>query len=304
MPTDIVEKILRLKRDRNAVILAHTYQPGEVQDIADFVGDSYGLSVKAAETPAEVIVFCGVMFMAETAAILNPAKEVIIPDPRAGCPMADMITAADLAALKQQYPEYAVLCYVNSPAEVKALSDICVTSSNALAIARQVPAETGILFVPDKHLGSWVQEQTERVMVMWEGFCPTHVRITPAMLARARSEHPHATILIHPEAPRESRVLADQVLSTGGMCAFAAHSDATEFIIGTEIGVLHTLRKRNPQKRFSCVDESITCPNMRRGSLDKVEKALAGEGGMRVTVPQDIADRARGSLEKMLAMSG
>ncbi len=292
-----------MKREQSAVILAHTYQPGEVQDIADYVGDSYGLSVQATETDAEVIVFCGVMFMAETAAILNAAKKVIIADPTAGCPMADMITAGDLRELKAKYPDYAVLCYVNSTAEVKALSDICVTSSNALAIVQQIPRETGILFVPDMHLGSWVQEKTGHTMVMWEGFCPTHVRIRPEMIHRAREKHPKAVALIHPEAPKACRDLCDEVLSTGGMCRYAQTSNASEFIIGTEIGVLHTLRTQNPGKHFYIVDESITCPNMRRGCREGVVKALEGGGGKVVTVPDEIAVKARRALEKMLEMS-
>jgi quinolinate synthase len=300
---DIAERVRRLKREKNAVILAHTYQPAEVQDIADFVGDSYGLSVQATETEADTIIFCGVMFMAETAAILNPRKKVIIPDPTAGCPMADMISAEQLRELKAQYPSYVVLCYVNSTAEVKALSDICCTSSNALRIVTQIPDNTGIVFVPDKHLGSWVQEKTGHTMVMWNGFCPTHVRIEPDMLVRAKKQHPSALVLIHPEAPKECRDLADEVLSTGGMCDLVRKSLAAEFIIGTEIGILHTLRKRNPEKRFYVVDESVTCPNMRRGSADLALQALEGTAGLRVTVRDEIAGRARSSLERMLEMS-
>jgi quinolinate synthase len=300
---DIPETIKRLKREHDAVILAHTYQPGEVQDIADFVGDSYGLSVEATKTGAKTIIFCGVMFMAETAAILNPRKTVIIPEPMAGCPMADMICGDDLREMKARYPGHLVICYVNSTAEVKALSDICCTSSNALKIVQQIPAASGIIFVPDKHLGSWVAEKSGRDMVLWEGFCPTHAHMTTSMIAAAKQEHPHARILMHPEAPEECRKLADEILSTGGMCDFVHGSSESEFIIATETGILHTLRRRNPGKRFFIVDPSITCPNMRRGSLKKTLAALDGTGGLQVRVPPDIASKARLSLENMLRMS-
>jgi quinolinate synthase len=299
-----MQKIDDLKARNNAVILAHTYQPAEVQDIADYVGDSYGLSVKATETDADVIVFCGVMFMAETAAILNPDKKVIIPEPEAGCPMAEMIDARELAELKARHPEHIVICYVNSTAEVKALSDICCTSSNALKIVRQIPESQGIIFVPDKHLGSWIEEQTGRSMILWDGFCTTHVRITPQMLQEQKQAHPDAPLLIHPEAPREARDRADAVLSTGGMVTYVEESDAREFIIATEIGIIHTLRKKAPEKRFySLPPEEIICPNMKKGSVEATIRALEGTGGARVTVPESIARQAKTSLEKMLEMS-
>lgn len=299
-----VSEIAQLKSSNNAVILAHTYQPGEVQDVADFVGDSYNLSVEATSVAADTIIFCGVRFMAETAAILNPAKKVVLAEPDAGCPMADMITAADLAALKKNHPHHCVLCYVNSPADVKALSDICVTSSNAVAIARQLPSRQEIIFVPDKYLGDFVAEKTGRTLILWNGFCPTHARITSDMVRRARETHPGAIILIHPEAPRESRHLADQVLSTGGMCAFAKNSEHKDFIIATEIGILHTLQKQNPAKKFYPVSDTITCPNMRKGSLASIKNALKGTGGEIIKVPQGIAVTAERALRKMLEMSG
>lgn len=298
------QHIEALKKERNAVILAHTYQPGEVQDIADFVGDSYGLSVEATRVNAEVIVFCGVMFMAETAAILNPQKKVIIPEPTAGCPMADMITGEDLRELKKEHPDHLVMCYVNSTAEVKALSDICCTSSNAVTIARQIPAERKIVFVPDKYLGSYVQEQTGLDMVLWNGFCPTHARITADMITEARKQHPDAPVMIHPEATPECRGLSDQVLSTGGMCRFVAEDHHEEYIVATEIGIVHTLKQRNPGKRFYPVNKAVTCPNMRKGSVDTVVKALEGNAGEHVVVPEEIARRAKSSLTKMLEMSG
>ncbi len=297
------DTIRALAREKNAVILAHTYQPADVQDIADYVGDSYGLSIEASRTTADVIIFCGVMFMAETAAILNPKKRVIVPEPGAGCPMADMITAADLSQLKARYPDHVVICYVNSTADIKALSDICCTSSNALRIVQKIPPEQGIVFVPDKHLGGWVQEKTGRQMVLWDGFCPTHVRITPDLIFAARAAHPGATVLIHPEAPKASRDLADHVFSTGGMCDFVKKDNGTEYLIATETGIIHTLEKRNPGKRFYAVTELALCPNMKKTSLALVAGALDGTVGQIVTVPLEIADKARKSLVRMIEMS-
>ena len=300
---DIHEEISQLKKERNAVILAHTYQPGSVQDIADFVGDSYGLSVEATRTEASMIVFCGVRFMAETAAILNTSRPVVLPESLAGCPMAEMITAQELIELKKKHPHHLVMCYVNSTAEIKALSDVCCTSSNALTIAQKLPADREIIFVPDRHLGSWVQEKTGREMVLWDGFCPTHLRITTDMIVSARSEHPDAEVLIHPEAPHECRELADAVLSTGGMCSYVAKSDVSEFIIATEIGLLHTLKKNNPTKQFFALSDAVICPNMKRGTLLSVKYALMGVGGETVKVDKNIAASALKSLEKMLELS-
>jgi quinolinate synthase len=243
------------------------------------------------------------MFMAETAAILNPDKTVVIPEPSAGCPMADMITAGDLAALKEQHPGCTVICYVNSTAEVKALSDICCTSSNALSIVNKLPPDTGIIFVPDMHLGSWVAEKSGRKMVLWQGFCPTHARMTREMILSAKTGWPGCPVLIHPEAPKECRDLADEVLSTGGMCAYVRKSKAGGFIIATESGILHTLKKQGPDKRFHLVDSSIVCPNMKKCSVKKVLSALDGSGGMTVKVDPGVAANARKSLEKMLEMS-
>jgi quinolinate synthase len=302
MPS-ILDSIQALKEQKNAVVLAHTYQPAEVQDIADYVGDSYGLSVEATRVKADRIIFCGVMFMAETAAILNPLKTVIIPEPKAGCPMAEMITPQELVAVKKQYPDHLVICYVNSTADIKALSDICCTSSNALKIVRQIPKEQGIIFVPDKHLGGYVREKSGHEMVLWDGFCPTHVRITPDMIAMARKAHPGAAVLIHPEAPKASRDGADHVFSTGGMCDFVKKDSGREYIIATETGIIHTLEKQNPGKRFYPVSDLALCPNMKKMTLEKVLAALDGSGGAVVSVPQDIADKARKSLTRMLEMS-
>jgi quinolinate synthase len=299
----IIDKIKSLAHKQNAVILAHTYQAPEVQDVADFVGDSYGLSVEAARTKADVIVFCGVLFMAETAAILNPTRRVIIPEPSAGCPMADMITVEELLALKKSHPQHLVVCYVNSTADIKAISDVCCTSSNAVKIVGQLPPERGVIFVPDKHLGGWVQEQTGRRMVLWDGFCPTHVRIQPETVAAARALRPGATVLIHPEAPKASRDLADYVFSTGGMCDFVKKDVRTEYIIATETGIIHTLLKQNPAKRFFPVSKDALCPNMKKTTLELVEASLEGSGGMTVKLPELTAELARKSLVRMLEMS-
>jgi len=299
----ITDRIQALKKEKNAVVLAHTYQSGDIQDIADFVGDSYGLSVEATKVKADVIIFCGVMFMAETAAILNPAKKVIIPEPKAGCPMAEMINPDDLVSIKQKYPDHIVICYVNSTAEIKALSDICCTSSNALKIVNQIPKDKGIIFVPDKHLGSWIEQQSGRTMVLWDGFCPTHVRITPHMILAAKEQHPHAAVLIHPEAPKASRNVADKVFSTGGMCDFVKADQGKEYIIATETGIIHTLQKQNPGKKFFAATDLALCPNMKKTTLEKVLGALDGTGGHLVFVEPAIAEKARKSLIRMLEMS-
>lgn len=301
---ELLEKIIRLKKEKNAIVLAHTYQPAEVQDAADFVGDSYGLSVKATDVAdSDIIVFCGVQFMAETAKILSPNKKVIMPDADAGCPMADMITPDELIKFKAKYPDYVVMCYVNSTARIKALSDICCTSSNALKIAQQIPDDKGILFVPDKHLGSWVQEKTGHKMVLWDGFCPTHVLITPDMIAKAKITHPEAKVLIHPEAAKACRDIANAVLSTGGMCDFVKEDNSMEYIIATEIGIVHTLKTRTPKKTYFPISNKVTCPNMKKGSLKSLYKALEGTGGSEVVVSKDVATKAIGSIKRMLEMS-
>ena len=297
------DEIDALKKERDAVILAHTYQPSELQDCADYVGDSYGLSVMARKAEASIIIFCGVRFMAETAAILNPARRVILPEPKAGCPMADMISPEELKELKAQYPDHLVMCYVNSTAEIKALSDVCCTSANAEQIARRLPESRGIIFVPDQHLGSWVRERTGREMVLWNGFCPTHLRITPDLLHAALNAHPKAELLIHPEATHECRKLANAVLSTGGMCDYAAASSCMEFIVATENGLLHTLRKQNPGKSFFPVSDTVICPNMKRGSLASLRNALMGTGGEHIVVEEETAIKALCSIEKMLHLS-
>jgi quinolinate synthase len=295
---EIAEKISALKKRRNAVILAHNYQLGEVQDIADFVGDSLDLSQRAAETDAGVIVFCGVRFMAETASILCPEKVVLLPDVNAGCLMADMITAEQLQAKKKEHPQAVVVCYVNSPAEVKAESDICCTSANAVKVVESLDARA-ILFVPDQYLGHYVSTRTGKKMILWPGFCPTHVRIKPERIKELKREYPQAKVVVHPECMPEVIALADEALSTGGMCRYAQRDEIREMIVGTEMGIIHRLKKENPGKRFIPVSEQAICPDMKLITLEKVLRSLE-EMSPEVKVPEGIRLRAKAAVDKML----
>jgi quinolinate synthase len=297
---DIRERIIKLKKERNAVILAHNYQLPEVQDIADFVGDSLGLSMTAAKTDSEVIVFCGVHFMAETAKILSPFKTVLLPDPKAGCPMADMIDAEGLTALQARHPDAVTLCYVNTSADVKAHCDYCCTSGNALKMVQHIlKNHDEIIFVPDKYLAHYVSQQVGRDFIVWEGFCPTHARIEPDDIVRAREAHPQAKVLVHPECPPSLTQLADMVGSTEKMCHFVHDDAATEFIIGTELGIIHRMKKENPSKFFYPVSDRAVCPNMKRNTLEKILWSLT-DMTYEITVPQENMDKARGSIERML----
>lgn len=298
----LIDEINQLKRAKNAIILAHNYQPAEVQDIADFTGDSLELARKAATVEEDVVVFCGVHFMAETAAILNPSKTVLLPTPDAGCPMADMITGDQLRELKAQYPQAKVLCYVNSTAEIKALSDCCVTSSNAVAIAQSFPADQPIIFVPDQHLGAWTAEQLQRTFILWPGFCPTHARLTAQQIAEARDVHPGAPVMVHPESPKAVRDAADVVLSTGGMCRWVLTRPEAGFIVGTETGIIHRLQQENPGKAFYPLNERAVCPNMKKTTLEKVLWCLRDNETV-VKVEEPIATQARKAIEAMLALS-
>jgi quinolinate synthase len=295
---EIAEKISARKKRRNAVILTHNYQLGEVQDIADFVGDSLDLSQRAAETGADVIVFCGVRFMAEIASILCPEKVVLLPDVNAGCPMADMITAEQLREKKKEHPKAVVVCYVNSPAEVKAESDICCTSANAVEVVESLDARE-ILFVPDQYLGHYVSTKTGKKMILWPGFCPTHARIKPEMIKELKREYPQAKVVVHPECTPEVIALADEVLSTGGMCRYAQRDEVREMIVGTELGIIHRLKKENPGKRFVPVSEQAICPDMKLITLEKVLRSLE-EMGPEVKVPEGIRLRAKAAVDKML----
>lgn len=298
---ELVDEINRLRRERNAVILAHNYQRGEVQDIADYTGDSLELARRATKVDADVIVFCGVYFMAETAAILNPGKTVLIPDPSAGCPMADMINAEQLRAFKAKHPGAKAVCYVNSTAEVKAECDMCVTSGNADRVMATFGPDEEIIFVPDQHLGGHIAGLLGRRYELWPGFCPTHAMLTSAKIAAARAEHPGAVVMVHPECAKDVRDAADQALSTGGMCRFARESDAKEFIVGTEIGILHRLREENPGKTFYPVTDRLVCPNMKKTTLENLAECLR-EMKNRVVVQEDVATRARRAIEAMLAI--
>jgi len=298
---ELSTEILDLKKKSNAVILAHLYQRPEVQDIADFTGDSLGLAQQAAETDADVIVFCGVHFMAETAFILSPDKKVLLPEVNAGCPMADMVTADALREKKKEYPDAVVVCYVNSSAEVKAESDICCTSANAVKVVQSVPTDKRIMFVPDRNLGHYVGLKAGREIIYWEGYCNTHDKMTAEDIRKAKKAHPKAEVLVHPECRPEVVVLADQVFSTSGMIKYAAESKAQEFIIGTEMGILHQLHQKCPDKEFYLASKKLVCPNMKSTNLEKVKWALE-EMQPRVMVPDAIREKAVGAVEKMLVI--
>ncbi|OQX80545.1 MAG: quinolinate synthase [Candidatus Omnitrophica bacterium 4484_70.1] len=303
MVNSIVEKISKLKKERKAVILAHNYQRPEVQEIADFIGDSLGLSIEASKTEAKVIVFCGVYFMAETAKILSPQKTVIIPDKDAGCPMADMITATELRKLKDKHPYAKVLCYVNTPAEVKAECDLCCTSANAIEIVnRQLKDAEEIIFAPDKYLAHYVSTQTKREFIYWDGYCPVHVGISSEDIKKKKEIYPSAEVIVHPECSSEVIKLADKVFSTEGMCKYAGSSDTEELIVGTEIDLLYRLRKENPQKSFYPASEEAVCSDMKLITLQKVLWALE-EIEYEVTLPQEIIVRAQESIKRMVEQS-
>lgn len=297
----LVKEINDLRQQRNAVILAHYYQPGEVQDIADFVGDSLQLAQQAAATKAEVIVFCGVHFMAESAAILSPEKTVLLPDSKAGCPMADMVDSEDLRKEKAKLPGVKVVCYVNSSAAVKAESDICCTSSNAVRIVDAI-GDDNILFVPDQNLGNYIKAKTGKNITVWPGFCPTHHCLEKSDILRLRREYPGAKVLVHPECREEVWLQADFVGSTAAIINYAKESPDKEFIIGTECGILHELHKRCPGKRFYMASDNMLCSNMKLMSLVKIRDSLKNLFP-KITVPEDIRKRAAGALERMLAFS-
>lgn len=295
---DIEKKISKLKKEKKAVILAHNYQLPEVQDIADYVGDSLGLSIEASKTDAEMIVFCGVNFMAETAAILCPGKKVVIPDTGAGCPMANMIKVQDVRRLKIQHPGHIVVAYINTTADVKAESDYCCTSGNAVKVVEKL-MNKDIIFIPDKYLGDYVSRQTGKKMVLFNGFCPIHVRILPEHIKKARQEHPKAAVVVHPECLPEVAAMADKVASTGGMIQFVKASPFREFIIGTETGMIYRLQKENPSKKFYPATELAVCPNMKKTTLEKVLWSLE-EDKNTVTVPEETASKAKLAIERML----
>jgi len=288
-----------LARERDAVVLAHNYQRAEIQDAADFVGDSLGLSRQAAASGARLILFCGVDFMAETAAILAPDRKVVFPEPRAGCPMAAMVDPRGLTELRSQHPDAVVVSYVNTSAAVKALSDICCTSANAPQVVKSIPSDREIIFTPDCNLGAWVMEKTGRSMILWQGYCPTHDLITPDDILSAKELHPAAKVVVHPECRPDITVLADAVESTSGMIRFCREDDAEEYIIGTEMGMIHRLSVDVPGKRYYLASEATICPTMKLTTLRKAIEALRAEAPV-VTVPEDIRAKALVAVQRMV----
>lgn len=298
----IEAEIRELASERQAVILAHNYQRPEVQDVADYRGDSLGLSQRAARSPARMIVFCGVDFMAETAAILAPERKVVIPEPRAGCPMAAMVDVEGLLALKAEHPGAAVVSYVNTTAAVKAVSDICCTSANVVRVIQSIPVGRKIIFTPDCNLGSWAAKKSGRELILWPGFCPTHDLITVQDVLKAKTDHPQAKVVVHPECRPEVTAMADAVESTSGMIRFCREDSASEFLIGTELGMIYRLSKDIPEKRFYPVTDVSVCPNMKLTTLDKVLRALKNESPV-VSVPQDVRERALCAVQRMIEVN-
>lgn len=294
------EEILSLRKKKRALILAHNYQIPEIQDVADFVGDSLELSLKAQQTDRDLIVFCGVYFMAEVAMILS-GKRVLMPVTSAGCPLANMASKEKVLKMKEEFPESAIVTYINSSAEVKAISDVICTSANALRIVEKIPQEE-IIFVPDQGLGSWVKENSRKTVHLFPGFCPTHFRLMAEDILKVKAMHPEAKVLVHPECRSEVRKLADQVLGTGGMLKFVKNDPSTSYIIGTEEGLVYRLKKENPGKEFYLASPLLLCPNMKKTDASSLLNCLKDETG-EVEVPEEIASLARRSLLRMLELS-
>jgi len=299
---NLVKEILAWKKKREAVILAHVYQPGEIQDIADFTGDSLFLSQQAAKTQAKVIVFCGVQFMAETASILSPEKIVLLPEIKAGCPLADMAPAEKVKSKIKELPEAVVISYINSSAVVKSLSDYCCTSANAVQIAQSIPAEKEILFLPDMNLADFTAKKAKRKIIPWPGFCPTHHLLTREDVIKAKKLHPQALLLVHPECRPEVCDLADYIGSTRGIIEFASNNQAKEYIIGTELGIFHPLKKNNPNKKFFPASENMICRNMKLITLEKVLYSLQNLEP-RITVPEEISKKSLKALNRMIEIT-
>lgn len=302
MPDEKRDLILKLKAEKKAVILAHNYQPPAVQDIADFLGDSLELSRKAAQTDADVIVFCGVSFMAETAAILNPEKTVVLAHPGAGCPMADMITAEDVLKIKRDHPGVPVVTYVNSSAAVKAESTICCTSANVVKVVNSFAGEKTLYLAPDHNLALYAARHTDKEILYWHGYCPIHHAVTAKDILAVKEKHPGVPVLAHPECRPEVLDLADVIQSTSGMLRYVRENSGRTFIIGTEHGILYTMRKQNPGKEFIPAAPGMVCPNMKKTGLDDIVRALETLGP-RVTVPEEIRLRALSAVERMIAIN-
>jgi quinolinate synthase len=297
---EIISEILRLAEERDALILAHNYQRDEIQELAHITGDSLALSMEAARTDKSVIVFCGVHFMAESAAILAPEKTVLLPRLDAGCPMADMITAEGLREFKSKYPGVPVVTYVNSSAAVKAESDICCTSSNAVNVVASL-ADKEVILAPDRNLGRYIAAQVDKTCYFWDGYCPTHERFTVADVEAVKADYPDALFMAHPECPPEVLASADHICSTSGMYTFAQENPAKQFIVGTEAGILYRLRKENPDKEFILPTTRLICPNMKLTSLEDILKSLQTMSPQ-VTVPEDVRIPAKITLDRMLAV--
>jgi quinolinate synthase len=294
----MTNEILRLKKEKNAVLLVHNYQRGEIQDLADFLGDSLGLSKKATQVTGQMIVFCGVKFMAETAKILSPDKKVLLPRADAGCPMARMVDVQGLKDLKKKHPNAVVVTYVNSSAEVKAESDVCCTSANAVKVVQNIKEEE-IIFTPDRNLASYVQRFTEKKIIPWEGFCYVHDRFTKEEVMKAKEAHPNAVLVVHPECQPDVVDLADEVLSTSGMILLPRESKAKTFLIGTEEGILYRLKNENPDKMFYSAGAAKMCQGMKVTRLEDLHNSLLEEK-YEINVPDGIVGRARIALERML----
>lgn len=302
MNSNIIQKIRKLKIERKAIILAHHYQSEEIKEVADYVGDSLELARIASNCKEEVLVLCGVYFMAETAKILSPNKKVILPNLDAGCPMADMVTAERLREEKSKYPNAKVVCYVNSSAEVKAESDVCCTSSNAVKIVKNLDAEQ-IIFVPDQNLGHYVSKFVpDKEVILWRGFCPTHHRIDMEDVSAMRAQHPDAALLVHPECKPVIVEAADYVGSTSQIIEYAKNTTASTLIIGTEEGVMPTLQKNSPEKTFVLLNPNFRCPNMKKTTLDDVYMALE-VGGNEIELEKSIREKAYSAINRMLEMS-
>ena len=296
----LIDDINRLKKEKNAIILAHNYQLPEIQDIADLTGDSLELSIKASKADADMIIFCGVSFMAETAKIVCPEKKVILPVETAGCAMAEMIDAQGLQSEKAHHPGVPVVTYVNSTAAVKAESDICCTSANAVRVVESLDADT-VLMTPDKNLARWVERHVDKKILFWPGYCPVHDKLTAQGVEEARSRHPEAILMAHPECPPEVIDMADVVRSTSGMLAYAAESPHGDFIVATEVGLLYPLQKQNPGKRFYPASPDMECQDMKKTHLEDVLRALEQEAPL-TTIPEEIRRRALKAVERMLAV--
>ena len=299
---EMQDEIMRIKKEKDICILAHAYQSHDIWEVADYVGDSFGLAQRAAEAPQKIMIMCGVCFMAETVKLLSPEKTVYLPEPDAGCPMADQIDYDLLAALRERNPDYTVVAYVNTTTEVKTLSDVCVTSSSAVKIVKNMP-EKDILFIPDCNLGSWVKKQVpEKNIKLVSGGCPTHVRVTVKDVEKAKAAHPNALLLVHPECLKEVTELADYAGSTTGIMDYAAKSDAKEFIIGTENSIVSHLQLAHPEKRFYALSKDCVCHNMKMTTLGDVYNCVVNGEGESITLTEETMQKARKSIDAMLRL--